>query len=72
MHGVCKGREQVSVCFPVKLRLRQGYILSPCLFNVDMNGVVREVDANVLGKRHEVVVSMSSELTVESVAFFFS
>ncbi len=35
--------------FPGKVGLRQGCVLSPWLFNIDMDGVVREVNARVLG-----------------------
>ena len=38
----------VSEWFPVNIGLRQGCVMSPCLFNVYMDGVVREVNAAVL------------------------
>ena len=40
----------VSEWFPVNVRLRQGCAKSPWLFNVYMDGVVREVNVRVLGK----------------------
>ena len=40
----------VSKWFPVNVGLRQGCVMSPWLFNVYMNGVVREVNVRVLGK----------------------
>ena len=40
----------VSEWFPVNVGLRQGCVMSPCLFNVYMDGVVREVNVRVLGK----------------------
>ena len=40
----------VSEWFPVNFRLRQGCFMSPWLFNVYMDGVVREVNVRVLGK----------------------
>ena len=41
--------------FPVNVGLRQGYVMSPWLLNVYMNGVVREVNARVLGKWLELL-----------------
>ena len=40
----------VSEWYPVNVGLRQGCVMSPWLFNVYMDGVVREVNARVLGK----------------------
>ena len=40
----------VSELFPVNVGLRQGCVMSPWLFNVLMDGVVREVNVRVLGK----------------------
>ena len=40
----------VSEWFPVNVGLRQGCVMSPLLFNVYMDGVVREVNITVLGK----------------------
>lgn len=45
----------VSDRFPVKVGLRQGCVMSPWLFNVYMDGVVREVNARVLGRGLELV-----------------
>ena len=39
-----------SEWFPVHVGLRQGCVGSPWLFNVYMDGVVREVNDGVLGK----------------------
>ena len=39
----------VSEWFPVNIGLRQGCVMSPWLFNVYMDGVVREVNVRVLG-----------------------
>ena len=41
----------VSEWFPVNVGLRQGCVMSPWLFNVYMDGVVRDVNVRVLGKR---------------------
>ena len=40
----------MSEWFPVNVGLRQGCVMSPWLFNVYMDGVVREVNVRVLGK----------------------
>ena len=45
----------VSEWFPVNVGLRQGCVMSPCLFNVYMDGVVREVNVKVLGKGLELL-----------------
>ena len=41
---------EVSEWFPVGVGLRQGCVMSPWLFNLYMDGVVREVNARVLGR----------------------
>ena len=45
----------VSEWFPVNVGLRQGSVMSPWLFNVYMDGVVREVNVTVLGKGLELL-----------------
>ena len=40
----------MSEWFPVNVGLRQGCVMSPLLFNVYMDGVVREVNVRVFGK----------------------
>ena len=41
---------KVSESFEVKMGLRQGCVMSPWLFNMYMDGVVREVYSRVTGK----------------------
>ena len=45
----------VSKGFPVNVGLRQCCVMSPWLFNVYMDGVVREVNVNVLWKGFELL-----------------
>ena len=40
----------MSEWFDVNVGLRQGYVMSPRLFNMYMDGVVREVNERVLGR----------------------
>ncbi len=40
----------VSDWFSVRIGLRQGCVMSPWLFNVYMDGIVREVHARLLGR----------------------
>ena len=40
----------MSEWFPVYVGLRQGCVMSPWLFNVYMEGVIREVNVNAQGK----------------------
>ena len=40
----------VSKWFPVNIRLKRGCVMSPWLFNAYMDGMVREVNARMLGK----------------------
>ena len=43
-------RNEVSEWFPVRVGLRLGCVMSPWLFNLYIDGVVREVNARVLGR----------------------
>ena len=45
---VCVRVENVSEWFLVNVGLRQGCVMSPWLFNVHMDGVIREVNVRVL------------------------
>ena len=48
------GNEE-SDWFPVRVGLRQGCVMSPWLFNVYMDGVVKEVNARILGRGLELI-----------------
>ena len=43
-----------SEWFPVNVGLRQGFVISPWLFNVYMDGVVRDANIMVIGKGFEI------------------
>ena len=47
--------KDVSEWFPVNVGLRQGCMMSPWLFNVYMDGVVRLVNVRVLAKLLELL-----------------
>ena len=46
---------ETSEWFPVKVGLREGYVMSPWMFNLNMDGVVREVSASVMGRGLELL-----------------
>ena len=52
----------VSEWFPANVGLRQGCVISPWLFNVYMDGVVREVNVRVLGKGLEMLSANGGRL----------
>ena len=52
--------------FPVNVGLRQGCVMSPWLLNVYMNGVVREVNGRVLGRKLELLREMVESLKYAS------
>ena len=56
------GGMDVSEWFPVNVGLRQGCVMSPWLFNVYMDSVVRDVSARVLGKRLELLLANGAGL----------
>ena len=56
----------VSEWFPVNIGLRQGCVLSPWLFNVYMDGVVRELNVRVLGKGLELLSANGGRFEITS------
>ena len=59
----------VSEWFPVNVGLRQGCVMSPWLFNVFMDGVVREVNARVLGKGLELLSVNDGKFEINQLLF---
>ena len=59
----------VSKCFPVNVELRQGCVMSPWLFNVYMDSVVREVNVRVLGKELELLSSNGGRFEINQLLF---
>ena len=55
--------------FPVNVGLRQGCVMSPWLFNVYMDGVVREVNVRVLGKRLELLSANGGRFEINQQLF---
>ena len=59
----------MSEWFPVNVALRQGCVMSPCLFNVYMDGVVREVNVRVLGKWLELLGANGGRFELNQLLF---
>ena len=59
----------VSKWFPVNIGLRQAYVMSPWLFNVYMDGVVREVNVRVLGKGLELLSANGGRFEINQMLF---
>ena len=59
----------VSEWFPVNVGLRQGCAISPWLFNVYRDGVVREVNVRVLGKRLELLNANGGRFEINQLLF---
>ena len=59
----------MSEWFPVNVGLRQGCVMSPWLFNVYMDGVVREVNVRVLGKRCELLSANGGKFGINQLLF---
>ena len=58
-----------SEWFPVNVRLRQGCVRSPWLFNVYMDGVVQEVNISVLGKGLELLRANGGRFEINQLLF---
>ena len=62
-------RNEVSEWFPVRVGLRQGCVMSPWLFNLYIDGVVREVNARVLSKGLQLVDGNDNEWELNQMLF---
>ena len=60
---------EVSEWFPVRVGLRQGCVMSPWLFNLYMDGVVREVNTRVLGRGLKLVDGNENEWELNQLLF---
>ena len=58
-----------SKWFPVNLGLRQDCVMYPWLFNVYMEGVVREVNVRVLGKGLELLSANGGRFEINQLLF---
>ena len=59
----------VSEWFSVNVGLRQGCVMSPWLFNVYMDGVVRDVNVRVLGKGLELLSANGGRFEINQLLF---
>uniref|UniRef100_A0A8C8DHP6 ribonuclease H n=1 Tax=Oryzias sinensis TaxID=183150 RepID=A0A8C8DHP6_9TELE len=59
----------MSEWFPVRVGLRQGCVMSPWLFNVYMDGVVKEVNERVSGTVVSMMKTDGSEWSVNQLLF---
>ena len=59
----------VSEWFPVNVGLRQDCVMSPWLFNVYMDGVVREVNVRALGKGLELLSANGGRFEINQLLF---
>ena len=62
-------RKDVSECFLVNVGLRQACVMSQWLFNVYMDGVVREVNVRVLGKGLELLSTNGGRFEINQLLF---
>ena len=58
-----------SEWFQVNVGLRQGCVLSPWLFNVYMDGVVREVNVRVLARGLELLSANGGRFHINQLLF---
>ena len=59
----------VNERFPGNVGLRQGCVMSPWLFNVYMDGVVRELNVRVIGKGLELLNANGGRFEINQLLF---
>ena len=62
-------RNDVSEWLPVNVGLRQGCVMSPWLFNVYIDGVVRKVNVRVIGKGPELLSANGGRFEINQLLF---
>ena len=60
---------EVSEWFPVRVGLRQGCVMSPWLFNLYIDGVIREVNARVHGRGLKLMDGNDNEWELNELLF---
>ena len=60
---------EVSEWFPVRVGLRQGCVMSPWLFSLYIDGVVREANALVLGRGLKLVGGNDNDWELNQLLF---
>ena len=60
---------EVSEWFPLRVGLRQGCVMSPWLFNLYIDGLVREVNARALGRGLKLVDGNDNEWELNQLLF---
>ena len=59
----------VSEWFPVNVGVRQGCVISPWLFNVYIDDVIREVNVRLLGKGLELLSASGGRFKINQLLF---
>ena len=67
--GCVRMGNDMSEWFPVNIGLRQGCVMSPWLFNVYMDGVVRQVNVRVLGKGLDLMSANGGRFETNQLLF---
>lgn len=66
---MCEGGLRKILYFQVNVGLRQKYSMSPWLFNIFINGVVRQMTARIKKQRARVVYGSKRKWEVSQVLF---